>query len=178
MKKKLITKKSLLKADIILSTTSDATSLAVKMGTFSAYSHARLVLDTNKVVEAVEPKVRKEVIDTAMKDDKYAAVYRMRIKLTKSQQDTIMNYAVAQIGKPYDLSGAIGSAKASRLVPGGLAAAIENGMDPEKEFYCSELISFAYNAAALKVSKRMLSQTTPEALASSDNLYYIGHLKL
>ena len=142
MKKKLIKIDQLKQEDIILSTTTEPISKAVKIGTNSKYSHARLYDRDGFVIEAVDPIVGRPRLATVLIKDMYAAVYRLP-KLTIGQAITIMAYATKQRGKPYDLSGAVGSAKASRLTAYGRASAISNAINPEEEFYCSELIAYA-----------------------------------
>ena len=85
--------------------------------------------------------------------------------------------ASKQINKAYDLSGAIGSAKASRAHWLGAVAALENTINPEKEFYCSALVAYAYKYVGIRLSDRAYSQTTPEALARSTKLKCVGYLK-
>ena len=177
MKKKLIKIDQLKQADIILSTTTEPISKAVKIGTNSKYSHARLYDRDGFVIEAVDPIVFRRQLLNLLKNDKYTAVYRLP-KLTNGQAITIMAYATRQKGKPYDLSGAVGSAKASRLTAYGRASAISNAINPEEEFYCSELIAYAYKWVGIRLSHRAYSQTTPESLARSPKLVYVGHLKL
>ena len=148
----------------------------MKLSTNSKYSHARLYDRDGYVFEAIKPIVDRNYLSRQLVGDKYAAVYRLP-KLTNGQAITIMAYARRQLLKPYDLSGAIGSAKSGRFL-GGLAPAIENMMNPEEEFYCSELIAYAYKWVGIRLSHRAYSQTTPESLARSPKLVYVGHLKL
>jgi cell wall-associated NlpC family hydrolase len=161
------------KGDIILSTTSEPVSKIVKFTTDSKYSHARVYIGNNKIIEAIDPKVKLDNITEVMVGDLYTVVYRYP-NLTEMQKLKIVQYATLQINKEYDLSGAIGTSNAGSLPI--FAAKIHNMINPEVDLYCSELVAFAYKSAGISLGK-LPSQTTPKDLATNKNLEYIGHLK-
>ncbi|ENK2094753.1 hypothetical protein AB3A53_004581 [Vibrio vulnificus] len=74
MSTKVITLGQLQKGDIILSTTNEAVSKVVKLATISNYSHARLYVGGEHIIEAIDPEVVKLV--DVMKGDLYTVVYR------------------------------------------------------------------------------------------------------
>lgn len=170
MQTKLITISQLQKGDIILSTTSDFVSKVVKIGTHSKFSHARLYIGGGYIIEAIDPFVRREDLSKIIKGDLYTAVYRMD-NLSQKQKNNIAIYAENQRGKEYDLSGAIGSVGISPILT------LQNLLFPEADFYCSELVAFAYKKAGVKL-EGFSSQTTPKDLAHNGKLKYLGHLKL
>ncbi|MGR5150116.1 YiiX/YebB-like N1pC/P60 family cysteine hydrolase [Photobacterium alginatilyticum] len=172
---KVVTISKLQKGDIILSTTRDKVSKIVKYATSSKYSHARLYVGGEFIMEAIKPVVRKEKLIEVLKNDLYAVVYRMP-GLTEVQKSNIVNYAKKQDGKDYDMSGAIGS-RGSGIAIAGLIPTISNLIDSESDFYCSELVAFSYKSAGIKL-ERFSSQTTPRDLAQNSKLKYIGSLKL
>ncbi len=87
-----------------------------------------------------------------------------------------MTYARKQLGKQYDLSGAIGSSGAGRAAVGMLPT-MANLISPESDFYCSELVAFSYKKAGVPL-EWFSSQTTPKDLANNSKLIYVGHLKV
>ncbi len=72
-------------------------------------------------------------------------------KLTKHQKFKITHYALQQKDKEYDLSGAIGSS-ATGIAMVGIIPTISNLIDSESDFYCSELVAFAYKSAMIKLN--------------------------
>jgi cell wall-associated NlpC family hydrolase len=89
---KIISIGQLQKGDIILSTTNDPVSKVVKFVTDSKYSHARIYIGNQDIIEAIDPKVRDENIIKVMEDDLYTAVYRYP-GLTLMQKIKIVHYA-------------------------------------------------------------------------------------
>jgi cell wall-associated NlpC family hydrolase len=172
---KMITLGKLKKGDVILSTTADTVSKIVKISTNSKFSHARLYIGGEYIIEAIDPVVREEKLVKVLKGDLYAAVYRVG-NLTDLQKANIISYATKQRGKEYDLSGAIGSSGAGIAIA-GLFPTITNLIDSESDFYCSELVAFAYKNAGIKLEV-LSSQTTPKDLAHNKKLEYVGHLKV
>ena len=106
-----------------------------------------------------------------MSHDLYTVAYRMK-NLSQAQKNLMVVYAKDQVTKKktYDLSGAFGSATQSIF-------SLQNLMYPEADFFCSELVAFAYKSAGIKL-EIAASQTTPKDLAHNGLLEYIGHLKL
>ncbi|MCA0769538.1 C40 family peptidase [Vibrio vulnificus] len=76
MSTKVITLGQLQKGDVILSTTNEAVSKVVKLATISSYSHARLYVGGEHIIEAIDPEVVKVKLVDVMKGDLYTVVYR------------------------------------------------------------------------------------------------------
>jgi len=174
MEVSIISVGQLQKGDIILSTTSDSVSKVVKFATNSKYSHARIYIGNSQVIEAIDPVVKKDLIIDVMKGDLYTVVYRYT-GLTEMQKLKIVHYADQQQGKEYDLSGAVGSSRVGMIASPALT--ITNLIDSESDFYCSELVAFAYKHAGVRL-EFFSSATTPKDLAQNKKLEYIGHLKV
>jgi uncharacterized protein YycO len=170
---KIISIGQLKKGDIILSTTPDMVSKIVKYATSSKYSHARLYVGNGNTIEAIDPIVVEDKLIDLIKDDLYTAVYRYP-NLNEVQKLQIIHYANQQLGKEYDLSGAVGTSNLGLLPI--LAAKIHNIRNAESDLYCSELIAFAYKSARVPLGTPS-SLTTPKDLAQNPKLEYIGHLK-
>jgi len=175
MSVKMITLGQLKKGDIILSTTADTVSKIVKFSINSKFSHARLYIGGEYIIEAIDPVVREEKLLKVLKGDLYSVVYRAE-SLTELQRANIISYATKQRGKEYDLSGAIGSS-AVGMATAGIIPTVSNLINSESDFYCSELVAFAYSNAGIKL-ETFSSQTTPKDLAQNKKLKYVGHLKI
>ncbi len=166
---------SLQVGDILLSTTEGFVSDAVKATTRSKFSHARLYIGGNEVIEAIDPEVVRKPVNLAIENDNYTHVYRYP-NLTDVQQAAIVNYAKSQDGKEYDLSGALSAPNITSIYPPSLLSKLYNLHDSEFDFYCSELVAFSYKSAGIRL-EFAASQTTPEDLAVNKKLKYIGRLK-
>jgi len=175
-----ITETSLYVGDILLSTTDDLISKTVRRATQSEFSHARIYIGNGEMIEAVNPKVKEDLLSDVVKKDLYTLVYRLP-GLTRQQQQQIVHYARLQeyLKKEYDLSGALTSLPTWQVAlatgASGLIAKYDNDKDPEHDFYCSELVAFAYQYAGIEMGWNP-SQTTPQDIVTNRKLQYIGHL--
>ena len=173
-------------ADILLSTGDALASAAIRIHTMSRYSHASLYIGGGQVIEAIGSGVTLQSVPQAVKDDRLVSVYR-RLHITPGQANMVVRYARQQIGKDYDLSGALGSGARtaggsmvgiflSPIVAIGLAADLYNRANPEAAFFCSELVTLAFENAALPLDIGGAS-ATPEDIRRSHVLNYVGDLK-
>lgn len=122
-----------------------------------------------------------------MGDDTLVSVYR-RQPISPAQASMVVRYARQQIGKRYDVSGAIGGGATSTsgsvisvfLGPiatvGGRGADAINRINPERSFYCSELVALAFKHANVPLVKDPVS-ATPYDISHSHVLKYVGVLK-
>ncbi len=184
----MVTKTELKSGDILLSTGSSGTSAAIRIGTGSRYSHAALYVGDGQVIEAVGSGVSKKGLEQATSDDTVVSVYR-RIQMSDAQAIQVARYANEQIGKKYDHAGAVGSSSGgvpgmvlgvflSPIVPAGIAAAdLYNTKNPEARFFCSELVALAFERAGVPLGSGSAS-TTPQDIAKSHDLNYVGELEL
>lgn len=161
-------------------------SAAIRVGTMSRYSHASLYIGNDQIIEAIGSGVTLQTVQQAVKDDSLVSVYR-RLHVTPGQAGMIVRYARQQIGKDYDLSGALGSGARSTngtiigmflspIVAIGLAADLYNRANPESAFFCSELVTLAFQHANVPLNASGPS-STPEDIRRSHVLNYVGDLK-
>ncbi|UTV99864.1 hypothetical protein KDW99_01560 [Marinomonas rhizomae] len=160
--------------DIILSTSEGSVSSTVRVGTNSKFSHARIYIGDSEVIEAIDPRVIRDNIIDLIEHDTYTYVYRYP-NLSATQKSKIVEYSSNQIGKEYDLSGALSSSVTGALLLGPLPK-LQNLINSEFDFFCSELVAFSYKSAGVPLNYAA-SQTTPRDLAVNDKLTFIGRLK-
>jgi uncharacterized protein YycO len=174
-------------ADILLSTGSAKVSTVIRVGTMSRFSHAALYIGESQVIEAIGVGVVRQSLEDALSDDTLVSVYR-RMRMSDQQAQQVIRYAKAQVGKPYDYSGAAGAGITSApgmvfgmvispvVVVVGVGADVYNRLNPEAAFFCSELVALAFEKAGASLGAGAPS-TTPKDIAVSHVLSYIGDLK-
>lgn len=190
----MLSEQDLKPADILLSTGTASVSAAIRFGTGSRFSHASLYVGNGEIIEAIGEGVVRQSLIRAMRDDTLVCVYR-RIGMSEGQAGQVIRYASMQIGKSYDQSGAIGagvtsgrgfllSVFAGAILPTvagigtgmAVAADLMNRWDPERSFFCSELVALAFDNAGVSLGRGAAS-STPEDVASAHVLNLIGTLK-
>jgi uncharacterized protein YycO len=156
-------------ADIIVSTTRARTSLAIRVGTASVVSHAALYCGSGSIIEAIGQGVVSRSIDDALADDALAVTYRSP-DMKPGISSAIIKFASAQIGKSYDLRGALSA--------DSLILCLVSGPRPSA-FFCSELVVEAYKRGGLPLTTLPSQCYTPDDLAqiAIQRLVYVGHLK-
>lgn len=162
--------------DLILSRTNTLTSKLAGRATGGPVSHVMLYVGNGSVIEAIPGKgVRIVPVDTALIDDEAAVAVR-KPDLEEQSATVLVDFATSQIGKEYDLFGAVSQA---RFRYNDKTWRINLGTDPDK-FYCSNLVLEAFRAAG-----EALTLTDPEFDSPNDivqlqwfgELSYVGHLK-
>jgi len=187
----VITKNDLSVSDILLSTGSAGVSAAIRAGSGSRFSHTALYVGNGEIIEAIGQGVVRQPLARAMSDDTLVSVYR-RIRMSTAQANMVVRYAAMQIGKPYDSAGAAGAGATSfgrggfitlfvsSIIPivgyGLIAADINNRLNPEASFFCSELVALAFDHANVSLGSGAAS-TTPGDISSAHVLNFIGNLK-
>lgn len=189
----MLTESDLRPADILLSTGDASVSGAIRFGTGSRFSHASLYSGNGEIIEAIGEGVVRQSLDRAMRDDTLVCVYR-RIRMSDAQAQQVLRYASSQVGKPYDEAGAIGagvtsgrgimlSVFAGVLMPItrvgtviAIGADLINRWNPERSFFCSELVALAFENAGVPLGSGAAS-TTPQDVASAHVLNFVGTLK-
>jgi hypothetical protein len=158
--------------DIILSTTPEFISSAIRRATKSDVSHAILYIGDGEVVEAVASGVVRRPLADAISAS-YAAVALRDPKLTSGQAAAIRKSALGWVGKKYDTFA---------LVDQGIRKV--SGKDPEwrdpEAFFCSELVLQAYADAGEPLTTVAPDQSAPQDVVTvylSKKLEYVGHLK-
>lgn len=157
-------------ADIIVSTTSARVSGLIRVGTRSVVSHAALYAGSGSVIEAIGTGVTVRSIDDSLSEDVLAVAYRSP-HITSTIARAVIQYASAQIGKPYSVT----AAGRSALPP--LLCKVEG--DTPAAFFCSQLVIEAYKRAGLPLTNMPAECVTPDGLATiaKQRLIYVGHLK-
>lgn len=181
--------------DIILSTTTDGNiSSTIRQITRSAISHASVYIGDGQVIEAIEEGVFQRSLETAMMDDSVTVAFRHQsMTAQKAQQikDFLIekraantkfdNYAIVR-----NLPIQVITSLCSMVAPGmrdrcrNFAGRIFLGTERNNEFYCSELVFAAFEAANLKLSNTEPHWTSAEDLVQlnyNGTLRYVGHLK-
>lgn len=157
--------------DIIVSTTSGPSSLAVRLATRAPVSHAALYVNNpDLVVEALGAGVIQQTLSEALADDSLAVVFRVA-DLTADEAQLVANYAISQVGKKYDYWGAFRAAVLWRT-----SLRIVDLGKPDSRFFCSELVPEAFRRAGRPLTEIDSDEILPDHLPRL-SLQYIGHLK-
>lgn len=182
-----ISEASLQKADIIASTTSAGVSVAIRTGSVSSVSHARLYVGNGEVIEAVGEGVVRAKLSTVLSSDTLAIAYR-RKDMNDGIADIVIRFAERQIGKSYDYAGVAG---AGSTTPGGIIVGIlfpivglgmsgagaSNMISPDSKFFCSELVTRAFEEANAPIIGRPATISRPGDILASHFLQQLGYLK-
>jgi uncharacterized protein YycO len=169
-----------------------ANSIFIRANTGGDVSHALLYAGQNIIVEAVEEGVREVGITEALGEATLAIALRYP-RLSKEQRQQIIDNARSFLHRKYDYVGAggtlhgrrgtliyIGACSIVGILPcmGGRKA-IKNNAKPEHaddKFFCSELVTRAYEMAGVKIVDGEPSYTNPRMIHYSKKLQYLGHL--
>jgi uncharacterized protein YycO len=179
--------------DILLSTTSDWISRAIRSATNSQVSHAALYVGNGNVVEAVGQGVQLKPLEEAMVDDTFTVAFRYP-GLTDGQRRQIVDFAASKVGQSYDRWGIVRQALfqldnwvwcrdrqgEDRERCRNWAGRINLGTGTNDAFFCSELVVAAFQSAGVPLTSTPPHWTSPEDLAEmrlSNRLGYVGHLK-
>jgi uncharacterized protein YycO len=190
---KSIGPESLRISDIIVSTTQQFVSKAVRLGTMSKVSHSALYIGGSQVVEALLEGVVVQPLAVSLHHDTLAVVYRYpALKDITALQ--IRDYVGNQIGKPYSKLGAAASGVARAaggrrplgesvqfgFVCAKAAICVTENSNPATTdtFFCSQLLAAAFASASVSLIDMAAKVVTPADIVDvSVNLIYVGHLK-
>ncbi len=192
------------KADIIVSTTESKTSKAIRKGIGSDFSHAILYLGNQMVIEAIGDGVERRSWNDCRLDPAGVmtlGVALRRKNMTNAARQAVCDAAMKYENLPYDVTGALGSGMFGDPRGGAIGAAIaavgcsilpvgcvfavdaankirENAKDENADnaFFCSELVSRAFDAAGYGIVDGKATWQTPNAIRLSSYLIYVGHL--
>lgn len=168
-------------ADIIVTRNEDTQSKVIRAGSCSTYSHAILVLDNGKCIDATGSGARIKSLSEALFHATYGALYRHKT-IDANYAAWICHYAEQQQGKPYDYGGALRAGvstgcKSIRQTLGGvIIQLIDEGVkggNHDNSFFCSELVVRAFEQGGLPIIRERAQMATPEAIAKSTALNYI-----
>jgi hypothetical protein len=185
---------SLEAGDIILSTTSDFVSKAIRLGSRSDVSHAMVYVGQGgQVVEAIGSGVVMRSLEEALGNATVAVAFRAP-DLDETGRLVVADKVAAYIGKSYDFYGVFNQARfqvhstVCDLLPDGAKdlcrtgwRIVDLGSDHNDRFFCSEMILAAYDAAGVPLTTTPPHWNSPEDLAQlsfkAGVLQYVGHLK-
>jgi uncharacterized protein YycO len=180
--------------DIILSTTAAAVSGVIRFGSGSDVSHAMLYVGQGgQVVDATAAGVRLRPLADAIADATTAVAFR-HPDLSDDQRHIVADKVAEYIGRPYSYWGIVKQARFQvhralcGVLPETQASAcrtffgqVDLGSGTSNEFFCSELVVAAYQAAGVPITETDPSWSSPDDLAQlalkAGALAYIGHLK-
>lgn len=169
--------------DIIVSTTRQFVSRAIRVGTFSPVSHTMLYVGDGKVIEAIGSGVREVTLAAAIDDAILAVAYRHpRLDAAKAAQ--VVAYARTRIGNPYNYAGvAFQGYRITNPVPAAVIDVIGRRLGVEVgqagAVYCSELVLESFQRAGVPLAPTPPGASTPQQVVqiARGNLSYVGHLK-
>lgn len=128
-------------------------SLAIRLGTWSAWSHVDLVDDRGPepvLIGAVAPS---GVVAIPMRERLAQARRAALVEFQVRDREGVLDAAVSQLGKSYDWSGVAGIALRER-----------DWQEPDS-WFCSELIAWAFGAAGQPLFRAdEVSRVTPQHL--------------
>jgi len=181
--------------DIILSTTTDEVSLAIRSATGSEVSHASIYIGGGKVIHATQAGVQEWSVGQLMDACSLCVAYHHRdmdsvkagkivefLKRALSNHSAFDGWGLIHAAPSQLLASycdvLIGNARQDCL---NLARRIQPGTDNNDQFFCSELIFAALKEAGLSISTVQPSFSSPQdaiRLYFDGSLQYVGHLKV
>ena len=142
---------------VILSRGGNPISRTIRWITRGPWSHASLLRPDNMVLEAVWPRVRLLPFAVWVKPMKPSNFQIFTVETTAPQSEDVCAYALAQVGKPYDLIGDL-----HFLTRQGYAD------QPDTKWFCSELVFESFREAGIHLFARTEGwQVDPQLLARS-----------
>jgi cell wall-associated NlpC family hydrolase len=199
---RLATPADLQLGDILLSADAGLTSAGIRLLTFSPVSHAAIYVGDGEVAEALGGGVRLRSMDRVLTEETVIAVFRDPA-LDAERARLLVDYARAQVGKPYDYVGVMLQAPFALQrrvcefpgVPSLLREACLSTLatfqlihGSDDRFFCSQFVVQSYRAAGLPLTRAQPHWLSPEdimhmragdvpALPVEQPLTYVGHLK-
>lgn len=121
-------------------------AVLIRAVTWSRWSHVALVLDDGSAIEATYPKVRRVPLETILeKHSKWVIV-----DVPTDCDQAIEDFAMSQIGKPYDVSALFG-------------LLVHRDWTDTDKWFCSELLAWAFaQAGASKFREEDIHRITPQ----------------
>lgn len=169
--------------DIIVSTTRQFVSRAIRLGTLSPVSHVMLYAGGGRVIEAVGSGVREVTLESAIADAILAVAYR-HPRLDAAHAAQVVAHARSRIGNPYNLAGvAYHGYRLLNPLPAAVIDAIGRRLGVEVgqagAVYCSELVMESFERAGVPLAATRPGASTPDQVVqiARGNLAYVGHLK-
>lgn len=136
---KILKHESLTVGDIILTTTDEPISFAIRKATKSDISHAMIYVDTCSVIDATSEGVHaRNTQRLFIEDNRAVHVLRLKDRITQQQKVAVCDYVRARVGTQYTKREAI------KTITGGSASW------SQKQF-CSRLVAQAYASAGINL---------------------------
>jgi uncharacterized protein YycO len=153
--------------DIILSYSGTILDSSVNLVTKSPWSHAALVADPVKRL-TIEARAFHDVCYHSLDDYRYNSIVLRVPGITPEQQNKILQYAKAQLGKPYDYQTIL-----KELMRFELGVKLKEEENPEA-FICSTLVATSYLHAGIRITDQPVA--APSDLFISKKLAVVGRL--
>ncbi len=178
--------------DLIISTTPDLVSHAIRLGTGSEVSHALVYLGEGQIIEAIGSGVVERALADALSASNLAVAYR-HVGMTPELAMRMAAFLRSKKGAGYNFGGLVRVAPSQLLAtlcakgPAALRdrcmAALPHfrpGTDANNEFFCSQLLFEGLQHVGLSISDAVPHVSPPQEivrLAHNGTLSYVGHLK-
>lgn len=188
--------------DILLSSSPNVLSLAIRAFTIAPVSHAAIYIGEDTIVEAVGSGIRRQSTAEVLADSQVVVAFR-HPRLEAAHAQAMRTFALSQVGRPYNHVGVVLHVPFSLqrrvcelpLVPELVrdacirgVGAIQLGAASNDRFFCSQFVLEAYRHAGLPMTRadpRLVSaadllhmrEGDVPSLRSDQALEYVGHLK-
>lgn len=197
-----VTTADLQPGDIVLSSTNGATSLGIRLLTFSPVSHAALYMGNDTFAEAVGSGIQTRSSEQFLSEESTVVAFR-HPGIDDDRAQAMQAFVQSQLGKKYNVAGVVLQAPFSvsrqvcelPLVPGvirdacirGLAL-VHLGAVKNDRFFCSQFVLEAYRHAHLPLTSADPQLISPADLLhmregdvpsvrTTQSLQYVGYLK-
>lgn len=175
----LLLQHNLKPGDIILTATEHWISTAIKIASWSKFSHAILYIGSGKAIEARGDGVNEKSLTDALTADggdpaSVATVFRYKGNLSKNQRQKIIGFARGKVKAraQYDYRGVSG-------VESGSCDVFNHNIQQNPEaYFCSELVAEAFRTAGVPLSDRSSPCISPKDLGAAPKTDLIGNLAL
>lgn len=166
--------------DILVTNSDGLNSAGIRLLTCSPVSHAVLMMDHENAIEAIPDGVKSTKLIDVIRGSNEVIVLRHK-QISYVQGLGVARYVKSQVGKGYDFIGAARSGFNSgrygvfKYNPIGMAVQLADSnlniiSGHEVTFFCSELVTKAYESVGLKLSSKRPWVTVPGGLLKSDQL--------
>lgn len=178
-----VTQDALMPADVIVSTTDARISRTIRWATSSPVSHASVYIGNGELIEASGEGVVRTTLDAAFATASLAVAFRRR-GITAGAAEQVVRFAVSNVGKEYNYSGAAGAGidanwKSCLVSPIVCIAAHYGVFSRGNKFYCSQLVLEAFRQADLPIiSGRSDTSSADDVVQAfyTHVLDFVGHL--
>lgn len=135
-----------MKIRLRLSSSRDAIGYAIKLFTWSEWTHVDFLLDDGRYLGAIP--LKGVIIHTLPADRERF----LEIDVTKRQHDKILEFAMAQLGKPYDYSAIFGFL-------------LRRNWQEDDSWFCSELVATSFIAAGKRLFDETANKISPRDIS-------------